>query len=282
MKFPCCVVLLALLAAANHCSAGWGFPSYFIDGAYFVDFEDEMLAKYPKWKPADGNPPVSPRQARAAADEAFAKAFDPNKYPGWSVLSPSLELCKLDDSDWLWLVSYHATWKGYEFPDDPVELTIYVPMNGEAVVPGYSGADTSRELELKEEAEDVLTEAMPTKVVAQSWDYGNQHAVAMLTSELLASTPDWKPETPHPPLALDAALQAATAVQGRWLPTTTERLSVLKSIYLEEKADRKWVWVFYYEQQTKFGGSTGIAPYLAIPVLMDGKAVEPVKVEPTN
>lgn len=292
MKSICCLSLLLSLAGFTRLDSGEiDYGCYFLLGSYDLTIGDDVIENLPRWRPEEGNPPVSPRDAMIAADRAKAEVFDNIKFPGWKTKFAELSLTRLDTDVWMWTVSYDATWKGYNFADDPVRLSILVLMTGEALTPKFVAADSFYSLEsLQERAEEELQDLMelfeeplfhpPGKPT--EWKFGgmtNQGwAGATITSEMLSATPDWKPEAKHPPLAIDKAIRTATAVQQKWLHET-DRLRVdLREIQLVRLHDDKWVWQFYYDSGPKVGGGTGFWPGLYVTVLMNGETVELEKV----
>lgn len=254
------------------------FRSEFIDGAYSIDIEAANLKKAPAWKPEDGNPPVSPRAAREAADTALAKFLEEKEFPGWKVKFSSLALGKLTSKHWCWAVTYKGIWKDCEYAELMPELTIVVPMTGEAIVGERMEKSWMSEDEFKQQAEYWLQEAQPK--AHDDWRLGvGFHIESIVSRAMLDATPDWKADSPNPPLPVDRALAAAQVVQLRWLPNSEDWETKLNSALLMQLRGDKWVWVFHFEQDLLRGNLGGVPPSMDVVVLMDGKAVEPVKIE---
>ncbi len=269
----------------------------FIDGRYTVSVNEETAKSVPAWKPGDGEPPVSPGQAIKAADRVFQANYDPKQHPDWTISLSRLELipCEnqvADDDMWIWFAVYEPTWKGLAIHDwgtqavfsgglgDTPLYLVPVLMNGRAVTPVLTRKRHYSEAELREMASIAADFAQPGPT--GPWLYREtylQDSQATVTAEMLKQTPDWSLSKSGPPASFATAFTAASPVSRRWLPSDDLFRTTLESAGLRELQKNKWVWRFYFERKVRIGGSTGPTPYIEVAVLMDGKAVEPMKVE---
>jgi hypothetical protein len=262
----------------------FNFGSDFIDGCYSISVSAADLKQAPAWKPEDGNPPVSPRAAREATDKALAKFLDEKEYPGWKVKFSSLALGRITSAHWCWAVTYKGIWKDCEhaelMPEMMPKLTIVVPMTGVAIVGERLETSWMSEDEFKQEAEFWLRQAPPQNEPDWRFRVGlHVDHDSIVTRAMLAPTPDWKADAPHPPLPVDRALAAAQVVQRRWLPNSEDWETKLDSVSLQQLSGDKWAWIVHYEQDLLRGALGGVPPSMQVVVLMDGKAVEPVTAE---
>jgi hypothetical protein len=112
--------------------------------------------------------------------------------------------------------------------------------------------------------------------------------VAEITDDAMAACPAWDANSDNPPVSAKQAMQVARTVKESLVQDTDEWEWALESASLRQFAAKrqqaaesprvkKWYWVVVYRAGIKQGGLAGGAPYLEIPVLMDGRAVTPVK-----
>ncbi len=284
------VAVLTWIACQQSLAAQARVSFTFIDGHYAAEISQETLDKLPNWKPTDGDPPIPPREAIDAANRVFAAVYDPKLFPDWTVKFSRLELVARDREHWMWLAVYEASWKGGTlrerveqplYSSEPVVLQIPVLLSGKAVTPEFYRDSDLKDQELERAAERAAQVSPPME---GPWPYYCRgllkRGTATVTAEMFAATPEWKLTEKTPPVSFANAYAAANPVQLSWLPPDDDWKTTLEKVCLEPLHENKWVWMFYFEQNFRGSGQEGPPIFIAVAVLMDGKAVDPVADEP--
>ena len=125
--------LLVVLAIVPVARAGeLGFPSVAFGNSYQTIISDDTLQKSPVWKDNDENPPVSARQAMAAAEAVVARLIAPSNE--WRRQLDGITLTQKGNR-WFWRAQF--VW----FPKDgglgglPPYMDVIVLMDGKAIEP---------------------------------------------------------------------------------------------------------------------------------------------------
>ncbi len=100
--------------------------------------------------------------------------------------------------------------------------------------------------------------------------------VAEITNDTLAKSPAWEANSENPPISARRAIDLAGKVKDALVRDTDDWEWHLESATLRKHVV-KWFWIVTYRASIKHGGLAGGAPYLELPVLMDGQAIRPTK-----
>jgi hypothetical protein len=122
----------------------------------------------------------------------------------------------------------------------------------------------------------------PVATIHYSYPPDGAQYASEITRELRDSSPDWEKAEPNPPLSARKAMSLAEATLRATLkdksdPSYERYFSGAKLVPLGGK---KWCWEVCYEwHDVRVGGATGGLYDFRVFVLMNGKVVQPVKVD---
>lgn len=266
-------------------SAEWTFMSEFVNSDFECRITDKMLDSAPRWDRDISNPPLSARKALLAAERQFKTLFSSNDWPDWDVQVTHLVLRQLRPDQWVWGVSYGASYSRGELKDTRPALLILVLMNGEVVpqevigesnfaIGAFEWTETSRENEVSSQPQDVEVKSEFVRV--EDGAVVRARYAINVTSELLKATPEWKAENEDPPVPAATAVRLAESEMRKLLgaPLPQEWVVELESAVLHRGAGNKWYWVVGFQARDASVNWTGRFPWLNVCVLMDNQVLK--------
>lgn len=137
----------------------------------------------------------------------------------------------------------------------------------------------------------LATSMVDAEIEYESYGAGKRFTFSISDTDLRQS-PKWAEDADNPPLSARRALSIAKAMKEKLSKQTgafTDNGDLrweLDSIQLvpwtdwkNEGISQRWYWLVRYEAHAARGGSTGIPFDLRLPILMDGRPIEP-KIRP--
>ena len=107
-----------------------------------------------------------------------------------------------------------------------------------------------------------------------SYVFGKRFECA-ISGKAIEKTPKWRTDSETPPLAVRKAIRAAERVASKFVKAPPAFKRIIPQIDLVPFDDNWWYWMIVFEWHAKVGDESDGFDYLAVPVLMDGTAIEP-------
>ncbi len=137
-------MLLPLVLLLHYCQPSAAgdleYASYAFGRVYWSTIADDALAKTPRWKSSEENPPVSARKAIQLADARREQLVKDTKDFKWSRVSVAIEFTERPEECY-WKISYEAHIRVGGESGVPHHLDLYVLMDGKLIEPAVSNQE---------------------------------------------------------------------------------------------------------------------------------------------